>query len=192
MFRDLVFRRRKKDPYKETIYALYNAKQALGKIELLMDRISNRRRRMLEMTAELEMRGQKYLAKRYAQEIVKLDKIYTRLSNLHLVLEKIAVSLEYALTIRNFKGIAHEVLSITSEIKRLPESTIPDISLSLTNLEYALRSLEDMDLSMIDMMAYEPGSSSEVEKILEEAREILGKKLMADIDLEPSGVKNSV
>ncbi len=188
----MVFRRRKKDPYKETIYALYNAKQALGKIELLMDRISNRRRRMLEMTAELEMRGQKYLAKRYAQEIVKLDKIYTRLSNLHLVLEKIAVSLEYALTIRNFKGIAHEVLSITSEIKRLPESTIPDISLSLTNLEYALRSLEDMDLSMIDMMAYEPGSSSEVEKILEEAREILGKKLMADIDLEPSGVKNSI
>lgn len=188
----MVFRRRKKDPYKEAIYALYNARQALGKIELLMDRISNRRRRMLEMAAELEMRGQKFLAKRYAQEIAKLNMMYTRLSNLHLVLEKIAVSLEYALTIRNFKEIAHEILSLTKEIKRLPESTIPDISLSLANLEYALRSLEDMDPSMIDLVAYEPGSSSEVEKILEEAREILGKKLMADIDLEPSGVKNNV
>ncbi len=188
----LVFRRKKKDPFKETIYAIYNARQASMRIEMLMDRIRNRRRRLLEMAAELDMRGQKYLAKRYAQEIAKLDKMYARLSNLHLVMEKISASLEYALTMRNFSVIAKDVLGLTEDIKRLPESTIPDIGLSLTQLEYSLRSIADQATISMDVVDYEPASSSEVEKILEEARLIVNRKLVPDISEGADTISNSV
>ena len=188
----LVFRRKKKDPFKETVYAIYNARQASMRIEMLMDRIRSRRRRLLEMVAELDMRGQKYLAKRYAQEIAKLDKMYARLSNLHLVMEKISASLEYALTMRNFSVIARDVLGLTEDIKKLPESTIPDIGLSLTQLEYSLRSIADQASISMDVVDYEPASSSEVEKILEEARLIVNRKLVPDISEGADTISNSV
>ncbi len=188
----LVFRRKKKDPFKETVYAIYNARQASMRIEMLMDRIRSRRRRLLEMVAELDMRGQKYLAKRYAQEIAKLDKMYARLSNLHLVMEKISASLEYALTMRNFSVIARDVLGLTEDIKKLPESTIPDIGLSLTQLEYSLRSVADQASISMDVVDYEPASSSEVEKILEEARLIVNRKLVPDISEGADTISNSV
>ncbi len=188
----LVFRRKKKDPFKETVYAIYNARQASMRIEMLMDRIRSRRRRLLEMAAELDMRGQKYLAKRYAQEIAKLDKMYARLSNLHLVMEKISASLEYALTMRNFSVIARDVLGLTEDIKKLPESTIPDIGLSLTQLEYSLRSVADQASISMDVVDYEPASSSEVEKILEEARLIVNRKLVPDISEGADTISNSV
>ncbi len=188
----LVFRRKKKDPFKETVYAIYNARQASMRIEMLMDRIRSRRRRLLEMAAELDMRGQKYLAKRYAQEIAKLDKMYARLSNLHLVMEKISASLEYALTMRNFSVIARDVLGLTEDIKKLPESTIPDIGLSLTQLEYSLRSIADQASISMDVVDYEPASSSEVEKILEEARLIVNRKLVPDISEGADTISNSV
>jgi division protein CdvB (Snf7/Vps24/ESCRT-III family) len=184
----LIFRKKKRDPFKDAVYALYSAKQARSRIELLMDKISSRRRRLLEMAAELELRGQKYLAKRYAQEIAKLDGIYSRLGSLNLILEKISVSLEYSITLRNFKSIAHEVLALTGQIRKLPESTIPDLSMSLANLEYSLRSIEDTGGDIVDMGNYEPATSSDVEKILAEAREILKRRLMGDADPEANSL----
>ncbi len=191
VWRVLIFRK-KKDPVKETLYAIYHAREAGMRIELLMDKIRGRRRKLLEMAAELDARGQSYLAKKYAQEIAKLDKIYARLSDLRLVLEKISTSLEYALTIRNFKVIARDVLGITSEIRKLPETTIPDIGLSITQLEYNLRNLEDMDLGIVDIGGYDVPSSTDVEKILEEARLIVHRKLVPEVEEEANPLGNSV
>lgn len=178
----MVFRRRKVNPYKETLYAIYNVKQGMSRIEALMDRIKSRRHRMLEIAAQLEMRGETFLAKKYASEIAKLDKIHSRLADLRLVLEKIVLSLEYAMTIHNFKGIAKEVLNLTNELKKLPEATIPDIGLLFANLESTLRNLEMSSYEVPDI-----GSSfivedyTDSEKILMEAREIIKKKLETEL-----------
>lgn len=137
---------------------------------------------MLEMAAQLEMRGETFLAKRYASEIAKLDKIYSRLADLRLVLEKIVLSLEYALSIHNFKNIAKEVLSLTNELKKLPEATIPDIGLLFANLESTLRNLETANYDIPDV-----GDSliiddyADSEKILMEAREIIKKRLETEL-----------
>ncbi len=179
---ELIFKRKKETPYKKIVTALYNVKNALQRIEVFIDRIDARRRKMFEITAELEMKGQHELAKRYAVEIARLDNIKARLVSLHLVLEKVYLSLEYALTMRNFTSVAKQVLLLTKEIKRLPESTIPDIGMALINLEESLRAIEDN--GMIDVIEYNPPSNSEVDKILEEAKIIVTEKLM----INPKGV----
>lgn len=175
----MIFRRRKDSPYKQLIASMYKLKNALNRIEMFIDRIDSRRKKMFEIVTELEMKGQHELAKRYSIEITKLDAIKSRLYALHLVLEKVYLSLEYALTLRNFSGIAREVLGITDKIKKLPESTIPDINMALIDLEYSLRSIEGGE-SMVDAVEYTPASNSEVEKILEEARMVIRERLMVD------------
>ncbi len=172
----LIFRRRKESPYKQLIASLYNLKRAMERIEAFIDKINTRRQKMFEIVAELEMKGQHELAKRYAAEIAKLDAIKSRLLSFHLVLEKVKLSLEYALTVRNFTNVAREVLGIMDKIKKLPESTIPDISIALMNMEQSLRALEDS--SSIDVVDYTPTSNSDVEKILEEAKMVISEKLM--------------
>ncbi len=178
----MIFRRRKIDPYREGIQALYSVKLGMSKIEALLDRIKNRRHRMMEVAAELQMRGETFLAKKYAEEIAKLDKISARLQMIHLVLEKVALSLEYAMTVHNFQGIAKEVLEITRDLKKLPESTIPDMGLMLYNLEESLKAIANSganapDYSLIDMS---PSTDENTEKILKEAKEILKSRLTVD------------
>jgi len=177
----LLFRRRKINPYKETLYAIYHAKNGISRIEALIDRINARRRKMLEIAAQLEMRGETFLAKRYAAEIAKLDKISSRLADLKLVLEKVVLSLEYAMTIHNFRGIASQVLSITKELKKLPESTIPDLGLVFANLEVSLRNLEDLDYNIPDIEFNAPTTDVDAERVLYEAREIVRKKLETEL-----------
>ena len=98
----MIFKKKRVDPMRETLYAIYSVKQGISRLEVLMDRISSRRKRMLEVAATLEARGESFLAKKYAAEISKLDKIYSRLADLKLVLEKISISLEYAMSLRKY------------------------------------------------------------------------------------------
>ncbi len=182
----MIFRKKKIDPVRETIYAIYNTKKGISKLEALMDRINSRRNRMLEVAAQLEARGETFLAKKYAAEIAKLDKINNRLADLVLVLEKISISLEYALSLKNFREIASEVSDLLNELKKLPETTIPEIGLVLSNLEYSIKNLESMNYGTPDLEMDITPSGSEVDKIIEEAREILRKKLETETLAEPS------
>ncbi|MET1159764.1 MAG: hypothetical protein ABWW65_02275 [Thermoprotei archaeon] len=178
----MIFRRRRVDPVRETLYALYHVKQGISRIEALMDRIMNRRKKLLEVAAKLEARGETFLAKKYAVEISKLDKIYARLADLRLVLEKISTSLEYALSLRNFKEVSENILEILNDVKKLPESTIPEIGLVIANLEHYLRNIEESSISMPEMASvFELPSDNETEKILSEAREIVKKRLEAEL-----------
>lgn len=177
----MIFKRRKIDPLRETLYAIYHTKQGISRIEVLMDKISSRRERLLEIAAKLETRGESFLAKKYAAEIAKLDRIYNRLADLRLVLEKVNMSLEYALTLKNFREIASEINGLISELKKLPETTIPEIGLVLTNLEYSIKNLENIDYGIPDATDISVATDSDVNRIIEEAREIVKKKLEPEI-----------
>ena len=48
----MLFSRKKINPYKETLYAIYHAKNGISRIEALIDRINARRRKMLEIARE--------------------------------------------------------------------------------------------------------------------------------------------
>ncbi|MEM4619218.1 MAG: hypothetical protein QW607_03275, partial [Desulfurococcaceae archaeon] len=74
----MIFKK-KKNPLREAIYAAYHVKNGISKLDILVDRIKTRRNRLLEIAAELEARGESFLAKKYASEVSKLDNICNRL-----------------------------------------------------------------------------------------------------------------
>lgn len=179
----MIFKK-KIDPIKETIRAKYSVQQGIRRLEVLMDKIMTRRRKMLDIAAQLEARGETFLAKKYAAEIAKLDKIHNRLANYKLVLEKIDISLEYTLIVKKFHATAHAISELLSELKKLPETTIPEIGLMLAELEHSIKNLEETenvipDFSNLDYLDY--ASSHEIDKIIEEARAILKEKLETGI-----------
>jgi len=181
----LVFKRKKQiDPLRETLRAIYGAKQGISRIEALMDKISSRRARMLEIAGQLEARGETYLARKYAEEISKLDKIYNRLADIRLFLEKISLSLEYAISYKSFREIASEVAVLLNDLKKIPEATVPEVNMVLTDLEYSIRNLEEMDYSIPEASEPVVSDTNEVNKIIEEAREIIKKKLETEISVD--------
>ncbi len=177
----MIFKKKKVDPIRETVYAIYNVRQGINRLEVLMDRIMTRRKRMLDVAAQLEARGETFLAKKYASEIAKLDKIYNRLADLKLVLEKIAISLEYALSLKKFQETARDISNLLSELKKLPETTIPEIGLVIANLEHSIKKLEEINYTFPEAPDLTYSSDHEVGKIIEEAREILKKKLETEL-----------
>jgi division protein CdvB (Snf7/Vps24/ESCRT-III family) len=183
----MIFKKKKIDPIRETVYAIYNLKRGINRLEALMDRIMSRRKRMLEIAAQLEARGESFLAKKYAAEIAKLDKIYSRLADLKLVLEKISISLEYTLSLRNFQSTARDIAALLNDLKRLPETTIPEIGLMITNLEHSIKNLEETDYDIIDLPDITYASDRDVGRIIEEAREILRKKLETEMSTSGTG-----
>ena len=177
----MIFKRKKVDPIRETVYAIYNVKQGINRLDVLMDRIMSRRRRLLDIAAQLEARGESFLARKYASEIAKLDKIYSRLADLKLVLEKLAIGLEYTLSVRKFHETARDISALLNELKKLPETTIPEIGLIITNLEHSIKNLEESNYTIPDAPDLTYSSDHEVSKIIEEAREIVKKRLETEL-----------
>ncbi|RLG79620.1 MAG: hypothetical protein DRO13_05655, partial [Thermoprotei archaeon] len=109
--------------------------------------------------------------------------IYARLADLRLVLEKISMGLEYALSVKNFQEIAREVSKLLKDLKKLPETTIPEIGLILVNLEHSIRNIEEATVGVADSHDFFVASDSEVNRIMSEAREILRKKLETELSV---------
>uniref|UniRef100_A0A7C4D7G2 Uncharacterized protein n=1 Tax=Staphylothermus marinus TaxID=2280 RepID=A0A7C4D7G2_STAMA len=181
----MIFKK-KKNPLREAIYAAYHVKNGISKLDILVDRIKTRRNRLLEIAAELEARGESFLAKKYASEVSKLDNICNRLLDIRLVLEKISLVLEYSINRRIFEETMREVYSLLTDLKKLPESTIPELGLTLVNIEYSIKNILDDYIELGFNIEYSPPSDENVNKILEEAKTILKNRLEADLSPETS------
>jgi len=185
----LVFNR-KQNTIRKTIMALASVKRSINRLDVLMDKITTRRTKLLEMAVQLEARGETFLARKYASEAARLDSLYSKLAGLKLVLEKIAISLEYALSMNTFNEIASNIVGIVSELKKLPEASIPEVGLMLTDIEYAVRELEEARLTPDYTIELSSPTGQDVEKILEEAREIVRKRL--ELELHPNHIQNNL
>lgn len=179
----MIFKKRR-DPLREAIYAVYYVRNGISIIDVFMDRVWNRRNRLLQIAAELEMRGETFLAKKYASEIAKLDKIYSRLTDVRLVLERIATSLERAVSARKIEEIAKDVYQLLIDFKKIPESTIPELNLTLVNLEYSIRNILDQLRGEYSNIEFDTPLDETINAILEEARTILKQKLESEITPE--------
>jgi len=172
----LVFKK-KVDPLKSALTALYNVRASIQRLDALIDRINSRRSKLMDMAVELQARGETYLAKRYAEEIAKLDRMRSRLEVLKLVLEKVSLSIDLAITMRDFKLIADEVSSIVGEIKKIPESKISDLAVYFAELEVSIRELASTNLETGPPLQLDTTETPDVRKVLEEARSLLKTKL---------------
>lgn len=171
----MVFRK-KIDPLRETYVALYKVKQGISRFESLMDKISIRKSKLLEYAVKLEERGEKFLAKKAIEEAGKLDKLYTRIAGYKLILEKVASILEFLVVTHNYRELSSELLNLLRDLKSLPESAIPDVNIVLSDLELSLMKLSEFDYT-IEELSFTPVSNNDVERILNEAREIYRAKL---------------
>ncbi|AFK51784.1 hypothetical protein TCELL_1362 [Thermogladius calderae 1633] len=183
----MVLRRKKVDPLKSALTALYNVRASIQRLDSLIDRISSRRSKLMDMAVDLQARGETFLAKRYAEEIAKLDKMRSRLEVLKLVLEKVSLSIDLAITMRDFKLIADEVSSIVSEIKKIPESRMPDLAVYFAELDSSIRELASADIDVGPPLSYDTTETPDVRRVLEEARSLLKTKLESE-NIQPPGL----
>ena len=167
---------------RNAIETLYKVRLLGNRLESLVDRITERRNALFERMVELQSRNEKYLSKKYAEEIARLDKLASRLTTIRLVVEKIDLSLQYAINMREFNDLSKELTSLVSDLKRLPESNLPELNMIMMGLEESVREMAEIshggggDISLnVD------GSYQDVRRILEEAREVMKKKLEVDL-----------
>lgn len=177
-----MFRAKPRDPLRNAIETLYRVRLLGNRLESLVDRITERRNALFERMVELQSRNEKYLSKKYAEEIARLDKLASRLTTIRLVVEKIDLSLQYAINMREFNDLSKELTSLVSDLKRLPESNLPELNMIMMGLEESVREMAEIshggggDISLnVD------GSYQDVRRILEEAREVMKKKLEVDL-----------
>ncbi|MEZ0393844.1 MAG: hypothetical protein ABWK00_02180 [Desulfurococcaceae archaeon] len=172
-----MFRRRKVDPLRTALVALYNVRASMQRLDELIDRVESRRNKLMDMVVELQARGETYLAKKYASEVAKLDGIRSRLSTLRLVLEKVSLALDMAISMKEFREAAKMIAEIASELRKLPEANVPDIGVYLAEFDAAIRELASSEYTVPDV-DYRGGALDEgAAKVLEEARAILRAKL---------------
>jgi len=170
-----VFKR--KEPLRRAFEALYTTRLFRDRVSRLYNRLEERRNELKNRMVMFELRGETYLAKRYAEEIAKLDSLLKNLAAIQLVLEKIDTALQHAIVVREFSTLVEELKPILQELSELPLiRSIPDMGLLLADLEESVRELAELQTAPPSLTTSSP-STSEIKTILEEAREVLRKKL---------------
>ncbi len=184
VYRGLIFRRRKKDPLKALMRALIASKTAINRLNAIEARVSSRREYLLQTAIKLEDMGRDYLAKKYIEEAKRLENIATRLSYIKLVLEKLSMTIELHIELRRFNEDLSGVLEVVEMLKKLPESTIPEFSLTIHEIESSNR-------EAIENAGYDIGytsiapvtvSGEEAARLLEEAKAIAKQKLLGELE----------
>ncbi len=179
----MIFRRRKKDPLKAMLFSLTATRKALSRIDSLASRIASRREYLLEKAFQLEERGNTFLAKKYIEEAERLKAFERRINYIKLVLEKLSLTLELNIEMRRFGENAKDILEVIDILKKLPEATIPDFALALTELEVGVREIAGSTASNnVEVLGdYKVSTSDEASRILEEAKLVAQQKLLGEL-----------
>ncbi len=178
----MIFLWKRTDPVKALMKAMIAAKKASKRLEAMENVIRSRKRSLLEKAIKLEELGNDFLAKKYVEEAKRIENIAQRLSYMRLVFEKLGLSLELALSFRNFSKTLNDVVDIVNLLKKLPESTIPELNLLIYELETNVReALNNMNTSGVPS-SIPTVHSDEAEKILKEAKAIAKQRLMEELN----------
>jgi hypothetical protein len=148
-------------------------KDRVGKIQ---SRIDERVEELSKKLVDLQMKGEKYLASRYAEEIARLKDLSQRFSLIMFILDKVDLAIQHSIMRNEFHVLANELKDLIKEVVKLPEARIPDVSVLFADLEASVRELSEISMSDYSL-SFNPPSNSEVKAILEEAKEVLRKKL---------------
>jgi division protein CdvB (Snf7/Vps24/ESCRT-III family) len=170
---------RRGDPMRKAVETLYLIRVTRDKLSRMASRIEERKAELTRRMVDLEAKGEKYLAKKYAEEIARLHELLKRLSALQLVIEKMDLAVQHAIVMRDLTTLSLELTALMKDVSKLPEARIPDLAVMFSELEATARELSEVAFSGATL-SYSPPSSSEVSKILEEAREVLKKSLMPE------------
>lgn len=176
----MIFKRRRTDPIKALLRALATTRTAISKLDALLTRISTRKDYLLQMALKLDSLGNSFLAKKYVEEAKRLELIEQRVSYIKLIMEKLSTTLELSIELKDFGRSLSGIMEVVDLLKKIPESTIPDLGITITELETHIR--EAISSSSIQLGCGIPSTptilSKDVEKILEEAKAVVEQKLI--------------
>lgn len=173
--------RKNRDALRLSLELLAKVKAFRHRADLLYNRLLDRRQALMDRLVQLESRGEKYLSKIYANEIANLDKLISHMSLLIFVLEKVETSIQYAITLRDFRSLTSELSEVMGDIAKMPEiKAVPDLNLYLIDIESLLREMSNAEAPSFMATPVET-SGSDAKKILEEAREVLRKKIETEL-----------
>lgn len=169
---------RKKDPLRKGFETLASLRMLKDRVSRIQGRIDERVAELSKRLIDLQARGEAYLARRYAEEIARLKDLSSRLGDLVLIIEKIDLAIQHAIVMKEFSDLANELQVLLRDMSRLPETRLPDISVIFADLEQSVRELSELTRSGYSgSMNYSVMTGSDVRVILEEAKEILRKRL---------------
>lgn len=166
---------KKKDPLRKGYEILRDIRLLKDRISRIQNKIDERAKQLADRLVELQMRGDKYIANRYAEEIARLRDLSNRLSVVLFVLDKMDLAVQHAIVRNELGTLAVELRGVMRDIMSLPESKIPEVSIIFAELDSDVRELSEITASPIS--TYNPPSNSEIRAILEEAKETLRKRL---------------
>jgi division protein CdvB (Snf7/Vps24/ESCRT-III family) len=168
--------KRKKDPLRKGFELLRDVRILKDRVSKIQSRIDERAEELSKKLVDLQMKGEKYLAARYAEEIARLKDLSQRFSLIMFILDKVDLAIQHSIMRNEFQVLAEELKDLVKEVVKLPEARIPDVSVLFADLEASVRELSEVSMSEYSL-SYNPPSNSEVKAILEEAKEVLRKKL---------------
>lgn len=169
---------KKRDPLRKGFEVLYTVRLLKSRINRVQNKISERINELSKRMLDLEAKNEKYLAKRYAEEIAKLKGLSRRIDVLHYVVDKVDLAVQHAIVLKEFQVLSKELGILLKDITKLPETRIPDVSILFADLDEMIRELSDITgVTSTDALTYTNPSSSEVKTILSEAREMLRRSL---------------
>ncbi|MEM4717936.1 MAG: hypothetical protein QXE81_04150 [Desulfurococcaceae archaeon] len=166
---------KKKDPLRKGFEILRDIRALKDRIIRIQSRIDDRTEELSKKLVDLQIKGEKYLAVRYAEEIARLKDLSNRLSVVLLVLDKMDIAVQHAIVKNELNMLASELKDIMKEVSRLPETRLPDLNIIFADLESDVRELSEITLT--SSLTYNPPSDSDIKAILNEARETLKKSL---------------
>lgn len=168
---------KRNDPLRKAFETLYTVRLFRDRVSRLYNRLDERKNELRARMLLLESRGESYLAKRYAEETVKLEGLLKNLATIQLVLDKVDIALQHAIVIREFNTLVLELKPLIEDLSKLPLiKNVPEMGLLLADLEESVRELAELQTSP-PSITYSAPSTSEVKAVLEEAREALKKRL---------------
>lgn len=168
--------KRKKDPLRKGFELLRDVRILKDRVGKIQSRIDERVEELSKKLVDLQMKGEKYLASRYAEEIARLKDLSQRFSLIMFILDKVDLAIQHSIMRNEFHVLANELKDLIKEVVKLPEARIPDVSVLFADLEASVRELSEISMSDYSL-SFNPPSNSEVKAILEEAKEVLRKKL---------------
>lgn len=167
---------KKKDPLRKGYEILRDIRLLKDRVSRIQNKVDERASQLADRLVELQMRGDKYLSTKYAEEIARLKELSSRLSVVLFVLDKMDLAVQHAIIRNELGALAVELRGILRDVMNLPESRLPDVSIIFEELYSDVRELSEITAPSLTI-SYNPSSNSEIKAILEEAKEALRKRL---------------
>lgn len=169
---------KRKTPLRKGYEVLVSLRVFRDRVNRIQGRIEERISELSKRLIDLQSRGDTYLARRYAEEIARLKNLAERLSALATILDKVDFAVQRAIMMDEFRELSTELLELLRDMSKLPEIRLPEVSVLFADLEHGVRELVEVTRSSyIDPVKYDIHTDSDVKAVLEEAKDILRKKL---------------